>query len=133
MAVLLAAAETLSAGFFIIMFAGGALASAGVAYFGFDFLGQLLIFLFISLLLLILTRRLTNPLLTKKGAVTNLEALIGKKAKVMEIKEDGTVYAKLNGELWKIKVSSAYPATEGTIVQVTDVEGVTLLVKPIDE
>lgn len=130
-AVIFALIEAATTSLATLWFVGGALAAAGAALLGAGLMTQVIVFLVISIVLLILTR----PLLKKRMQVgkerTNVDALIGKPAKVVkEIRRLEAGEAKVNGLTWvavALDPDRNYP--EGSEVTVVRVEGVKLVVQ----
>ena len=130
--ILLAAAEALSGDFFLIMLAGGALVTAGCQR------GHRLAGLGrrassspsprISLLMLVrpvLLRRFATPPPTP----TNVDALTGKHALVLEQVAEHAGQVKLGGEVWTARpldTTEVYPP--GTTVTVMKIDGATAVV-----
>ena len=114
-----------------LWFVGGDLVAAVAAMLGAGVFLQVIIFLLISIILLILTR----PVLKKKMQVekerTNVDALVGKPAKVTkEIRRLEAGEAKVNGLIWMavaLYPDRVYPV--GSEVTIIRVEGVRLIVE----
>jgi membrane protein implicated in regulation of membrane protease activity len=94
---------------------------------------QIVVFFVVSVILLLATKPLTNKFLSSKSEVSsNVDALMGKRAKVIEdIKPiDGTGKVKINGEVWKAiteDINATIP--KDSEVTVIAVDGVKLIVK----
>ncbi|MCL2044149.1 MAG: NfeD family protein [Treponema sp.] len=94
---------------------------------------QILIFLFISTVLLIFTR----PLAVKKFKMgrekTNVDSLAGKQALVIKsIGEFETGEVKIGGQIWSARADNNAEIAEGSKCEVLRVEGVQLIVCPIE-
>ncbi|WP_027501897.1 NfeD family protein [Rhodococcus sp. UNC363MFTsu5.1] len=129
--VLLAAAEALSGDFFLLMLAGGAFAAAGVsAVTDWPVWIDAVVFGVVSLALVVgvrpaLLRRFAKPPLLP----TNVEALTGKHALVLEEVAEHAGQIKLGGEVWTARPldsSDVYPP--GTTVTVMEIDGATAVV-----
>ncbi|TQF66488.1 NfeD family protein [Rhodococcus spelaei] len=129
--VLLAAAEALTGDFFLLMLAGGALATAGVtAVTDLPVWIDAVIFAVVSLALILgvrpaLLRRFSKPPLLP----TNVEALPGKRALVLEEVAEHGGQIKLDGQVWTARaldVTEVYPP--GTTVTVMEIDGATAVV-----
>ncbi|MFE3291862.1 NfeD family protein [Rhodococcus sp. NPDC059234] len=129
--VLLAAAEALTGDFFLLMLAGGALATAGVtAVTDLPVWIDAVIFAVVSLALILgvrpaLLRRFSKPPLLP----TNVEALPGKHALVLEEVAEHGGQVKLDGQVWTARALDAtevYPP--GTTVTVMEIDGATAVV-----
>lgn len=136
-AVVLAIVEALTLGLTCIWFAGGAVCAAAVAAMGLGVPVQVGVFVIVSAILLIATRPLARKYLNGRITATNTDALIGQKAEVEEkIPAMGKGRVKLDGKLWSAQMADEDEAAEaeaGTLVEVTDIRGVTVLVKVIKE
>ncbi|MFC9790741.1 NfeD family protein [Rhodococcus sp. NPDC127528] len=129
--VLLAAAEALTGDFFLLMLAGGALATAGVtAVTDLPVWIDAVIFAVVSLALIVgvrpaLLRRFSKPPLLP----TNVDALPGKHALVLEEVAEHGGQVKLDGQVWTARALDAtevYPP--GTTVTVMEIDGATAVV-----
>ncbi len=129
LAIFLGIGEIMTVEFLLLWFCLGAVAAAIVANF-YSFVYQLLIFVFVSLVFIIFSRRI---IFHRNSVKTNISALIGKEAVVVE--KVGPFYCKpglikVNGEFWR-----AYSEEEvidpGVTVIIVEVDGVKLKVKKI--
>lgn len=129
--VLLAAAEAATGDFFLLMLAGGALATAGVsAATDFPVWIDAVIFAVVSLVLILgvrpaLLRRFSQP----PALPTNTAALPGKHALVLEEVSEHQGQVKINGEVWTARPldhAEVYPA--GATVTVMEIDGATAVV-----
>ena len=109
----------------------GAVAAAIAAASGMNTLGQLLIFLIVSLVLLFATRPLSKKLLKKDRQPTNSDRLIGKTAvvteKILPLENKGRV--KIDGKSWAARSEDGRDIETETLVIVQRIEGVKLIVK----
>lgn len=129
---LLAAAEALTGDFFLLMLAGGALATAGVtAITDFPVWVDAVIFGVLSISLLLgvrpmLLRRFSKPPQIQIG----VEALSGKQALVLEeVAEHGGQIRLEDGDVWTARpldTTEVYPP--GTTVTVMQIDGATAVV-----
>jgi membrane protein implicated in regulation of membrane protease activity len=130
-AVIFALIEAATTSLTTLWFVIGALVAAVAALLGAGIAVQVILFFAVSILLLILTR----PLLKKRMQVgkekTNVDALVGKRAKVT--KEIGRLEAgevRVNGLTWvAIPRDPDRTYTVGSEVTITRVEGVKLIVE----
>lgn len=127
--------EIITVGFLVLWFAIAALIVAFFSIFIHNIVAQTAIFLIISSILIFFTRPLTDKFTKNDNAVTNVKSIIGKKGlvkKEISSKENGQV--KVNGDLWSatLEDSSLDSIPEGNFVEVIKVDGVKLVVKPID-
>ncbi len=118
-----------------IWFAGGAVAAFLVALFGLSLKIQLVLFLFVSLLMLIFTRPFAAKFINKGTVKTNVESLIGKKARVTADIDNRMAKgaAVLNGQEWTARAEDdEVLIAVGTIVLVKEIRGVKLIVEPVE-
>lgn len=131
-AIIFCIAEILYSGFFIIWFAIGSLAALITSFFTNNLVIQTIIFLIVSLVLLItLTKRVTNKLLKHSTIATNVDGLIGKKGMVIETIGENTLQpglVKLDGEIWTATSLHDEVIEKGTLVEIKQIKGVRLIV-----
>lgn len=127
-------AEIMTLGLTTIWFAAGALAAALGAYIGMGIVGQLILFIVVSVILLGLTRPLAVKYLNDKTVRTNADSLIGEIAIVTEDIDNiaGKGAAKIQGEEWTARSTKDEMTIEkGTKVQIIKISGVKLIVSKI--
>lgn len=125
--------EMLTVGFLVFWLSIGSLIAMIVSIFAPDaIILQTAIFVISSSLLILFTKPIVDKYITKKTVPTNIDTLIGKKAKVIvDINSlDGTGQVKVNGEIWSAKTNNEEVITHGTEVEILQVDGVKLLVEP---
>ena len=95
---------------------------------------QTAVFVISSGLLIFATRPLTNKIAGKETIPTNVYSLIGKRGIVVEDIDwqKGTGQVKIEGELWSVKTNEQINISKGTEVEVENIEGVKVFVKPIN-
>ncbi len=127
----LAAAEALTGDFFLLMIAGGALATAGIAAVtDFPVWADAVVFGLVSLVLVLGVR----PMLLRRFAAppalaTNAAALSGKSAIVLEQVSAHEGQVKLGGEVWTARPLDALDVyVPGTTVTVMEIDGATAVV-----
>ncbi len=127
----LAAAEALTGDFFLLMIAGGALATAGIsAVTDFPVWADAVVFGVVSLVLVlgvrpILLRRFAAPPLL----ATNAAALAGKSAVVLEQVSAHEGQVKLGGEVWTARpLDESEVYAPGVTVTVMEIDGATAVV-----
>ena len=128
--------ELSTSGFLVFWLGLAAIISMIVSFFTASIAIQTAVFVGASILLIISTRPLLNKLLKSKENTTiptNIYGIIGKKGIVIEdINDiDYTGKVKVAGELWS--ATSSEDLVKGTKIEVTEVNGVKLKVKPIKE
>ena len=118
-----------------IWFAGGALAAFFMALAGLSFQVQT-VFLAVSFILLIFTRPFAVKYVNKGTVRTNVDGLVGKKARVLEEINNGSGAgtAVLNGQEWTARaVRDDLVIHKGETVIVKEICGVKLMVDRISE
>lgn len=121
-------------GLVTIWFAAGSFVSMILALFIHNALVEWIVFVIVSGIALILVRPLLADKVNANVAATNIDSVIGKKAKVTQtidnINETGEVFFK--GVSWKAISSDSDKVIEaGTIVIIKEVDGVKLIVMEI--
>lgn len=133
-AVLMAVCEVFTSQLVSIWFVLGSVCAAITSIFTDSVPIQSAVFLVVSLIALVVTRPLVNKIRQKKGKTsTNADRLIGKIGIVISDIEDvqkvGQV--KVEGEIWTAKSQSA-PIAKDSKIKVLAIEGVKLLVEPVE-
>lgn len=128
--------ETVTISLTTIWFAGGALFAMFINLCGGDLLLQVIVFLTVSFLLLIFTRPVARKYLNAKTTPTNINAVIGRRVVVTEQIDGlrGTGAVQIGGLTWSARAfrEETSPIKEGEVVKVIAVEGVKLLVEPVN-
>ena len=122
--------EILTPGAFYFACLGvGALLAAGVSLLHFPWWFPWTVFLVTSLVLLFASRPLAHRLMRGGGQLSNVDALIGQRARVTEAIDAATDRGavRLEGEIWRAKADETIPAE--TWVEVLRVEGTRVIVK----
>jgi len=117
-----------------IWFCGGALFSILTNITGFSFLVQLIVFVFGSSLLLVLTRPFAKKILKREPLKTNVSTLIGKKAVVTKQINNNLSSGEItiNGQVWSAKnIVENEIIEECSNVIIEDIRGVKAVVKSI--
>ena len=112
-----------------IWFAAGGVAALIAASLS---VGQWIVFIVFSALLLVLVRPLCRRFLGSRQQATNADRIIGQTAVVTEpidnILETGAV--KINGKIWTARSTTDAQIAIGTRVTVVEIRGVKAIVKP---
>lgn len=127
--------EAVTVGLATIWFAAGALAAIIASAFGIGFLGQILLFFVVSLLLLIFTRPIAVKYISPHKVRTNYEDVIDKTVKITENVNNigGTGKAVLNGQEWTVRMyKDSLFLEKGDFAKVAAIEGVKLILVPLD-
>lgn len=127
--------EAATMGLTTIWFTGGAIMASIVAMAKFSVPIQVIVFLVVSILLIYFTRPLAKKKLKVGNEKTNVDALVGKEAIVIETIEPFSAgQAKLDGLVWSAVAKESHTSIQqGTTVIIDRVEGVKLVVFPSEE
>lgn len=128
--VLMVIAECASMQLVSIWFAVGSLGAFFAAMLDLGFIGQLAIFVLVSLVLLIVTRPLLKKLRVQRIVPTNADKEIGATAVIIEEVDAaaGTGRVRLNGVDWIAVSESGSVLPVNTVVIVRQVQGAKLIV-----
>lgn len=128
--------EIFTAGFFIIWFGISALLALVFSLvFPELIIGQVIVWLIFSVLLVLLTKKFADKV-TPANVPTNVYSVIGKKANVIaEINDEkSTGQVKVDGDIWSAKTEEFNEIIPvGSIVEILKIDGVKVVVKKIDE
>ncbi len=126
--------EILTAGFFLAAFGVGAALAAVVAAFGIDILWQMAIFVLVSAIALLLSRRFAESVTPAEQPIkVGIDRVLGKKAVVIEPINaiQGTGIVRVDAEEWRaLPEDSSETIPENSIVEVVSVKGTRLVVRP---
>lgn len=128
--------EGLAPGLVSIWFALGALAALISAAAGAPIGLQVAWFLVVSVLALVVTRPLAKKYVNARVTPTNADMLIGKECVVREAIDNvaGTGAAAVEGKVWSARMADdKVKAAVGEIVSVVRIEGVKLIVAPVEK
>jgi membrane protein implicated in regulation of membrane protease activity len=130
-ALALAGAEALTGDMFLLMLSGGALAASATAWAtDWPILGDGVVFLIVSVLLVMLVRpALRRRLAPGKPPAMGIKALEGKRATVLDrvARDEGQV--KLDGQVWTARPFNEAEVYEpGELVTVMHIDGATAVV-----
>ena len=119
-----------------IWFAGGAVFAFFAAALEFSAQTQLVVFLIVSFVLLLFTRPLAIRFVNRETVKTNVDGLIGRKAKVIKKIDNNepSGAAVIDGQEWTARsADEAVTIPVGTHVVIKEVRGVKLIVEMIPE
>lgn len=126
--------EAATVQFVCIWFAGGAFAALITAMCNANFWVQISVFVIVSALLLIFTRRLIRRLKAKEPLKTNTDALIGQTAVVVEpvsnLNSCGAV--RVGAMVWSARSENGEDIENGASVTIKKIDGVKLIVEKED-
>lgn len=131
LAIAFAIVEMTNASFFIIWFSIGSLGALIVSLFTSNLAIQFLVFLVISIVLLILTHKITKKYIFSKSSYkTNIDVLKNAQGIVIEEIDNtkGTGQVKVRGEIWSALSANDEVIVVDTKIIVFDVKGVKLVV-----
>ena len=125
-------AEILTTGFLIFWLGVGSVLALLVSLVLDNLAIQIAVFAVSSIVLIFLTKPFTKKFIEKDKIPTNIDSIIGKKGIVVKdinpIESVGQV--KVNGELWSAKTENNIEIKEGTEVEIVEIVGVKLVVRP---
>ena len=119
-----------------IWFAGGAVFAFFAAVLGFSIQTQLVVFLIVSFILLLFTRPLAMRFVNRETVKTNVDGLIGRRAKVITKNDNNEPSGAtvVDGQEWTARsMDDAVTIPVGTHVVIKEVRGVKLIVEPVSE
>ena len=119
-----------------IWFAGGAVFAFFAAVLGFSIQTQLVVFLIVSFILLLFTRPLAARFINRETVKTNVDGLIGRRAKVITKIDNNEPSGAtvVDGQEWTARsMDDAVTIPVGTHVVIKEVRGVKLIVEMIPE
>lgn len=119
-----------------IWFAGGAVFAFFAAVLGFSIQTQLVVFLIVSFILLLFTRPLAMRFVNRETVKTNVDWLIGRRAKVITKIDNNEPSGAtvVDGQEWTARsMDDAVTIPVGTHVVIKEVRGVKLIVEMIPE
>ncbi|WP_311140269.1 NfeD family protein [Porphyromonas endodontalis] len=133
--ILLFAAEIITPGFVLACFGAGALVACIPALLGLGIVWQVLVFALGSLLALFLLRPLLQRLSkNKKTPTTGMDALIGKKARVVRVvssRQGGRV--AIDGDEWPaVVLAEDLEIPQDVFVKVVSYDSIVLVVEPFE-
>ena len=134
--ILLLIIEAVTVGLTTIWFAAGALVALIAGVLGLGVIGQIFLFLAVSLLLLFFTRPLVVKYMNPHKVRTNYEGAVDKTVKITERVDNinGMGKAILNGQEWTVRMQEEYNGlAEGELAKVVAVEGVKLILVPLHD
>lgn len=128
-------AEIFTAGFFLLWFGVGAAVAGVLALFGLGFGWQVGVFVVVSGVLFVVSRRFAEKFTKKQPPGIGADRFIGKEGMVLEevdnVKYTGRV--RLNKEEWRADSETGDVISAGKRVEVVRMDGTHLVVKTIKE
>ena len=128
-------AEIITVGFFVFWLGIGALLSMLLSFVTDSIVLQIGVWVIASTLMIIFTKPLVNKYLKTKTIPTNVYTILGKKALVTEEINNALSKGqiKVDSDVWSAKSIDNTIIPEGTIVEISKIEGVKTVVKTITE
>lgn len=125
--------EIFTVGFLIFWLGIAALFAMLISFITNSIILQTTVFVISSGLLIFATRPLAKKIQKKDTTPTNVYSLVGKKGIVIEDINwiTGTGLIKSEGEVWSAKTKDQVNIPKGTEVEIENIEGVKVFVKPI--
>lgn len=133
LAVVFAVVEFGTVALISVWFVGGATAALVASLLNAPLWLQVLIFAGVSALLLLLVRPFLRKFVDPHKVKTNVDALVGQKAVVIEPIDnlEGLGTVRLNGNIWSARTVDASKIPADTVVEIRAIEGVKLMVSPV--
>ena len=126
--------EGVTAGLISIWFCVGSLAALIAAWLGAPLAIQIGLFAVVSVIAMALVRPMAKRLMHPAPVPTNADRVIGKRGVVQEdinnLEATGSV--RVEGETWKARSLTGAAISQGCVVAVRKIEGVKLLVVPVE-
>ena len=118
-----------------VFFAFGALVAMIISFIpGVEWWIQLIIFVVLSGASLAALRPLVRKYFNKEKRNTNVDELIGKRANVIDVNNDGYPEVKINGLIWRIEsVNEEEKLEVGQKVEVVVIKGNKLVVRKVEQ
>ena len=128
--------EIVTVGFFVCWFAIAALITALLSLFIHNIIAQATIFIIISVILIFLTKPLTDKITKKDKVSTNVNALIGQEGTVIKEINSGSNkigQVKILGDTWSAVTTNDFTNAipVGSNVKILKIDGVNLIVEPV--
>lgn len=134
--IILVLIELLTVGLTTIWFAGGSLAAIIANLCGVGIIGQIVIFLVVSCILLIFTRPWALKYLNQNHTRTNYEGVIGKVIRITQRVDNLSQTGKsiVDGQEWTVRAKEDDEVLEkGELAKVVNISGVKLIVIKYEE
>ena len=122
--------ELITNTFFLVWFGVGSLAAAALNYMGFDIYVQFAVFVIMSAVLILSTRRFADKITPDSGKKTTAERLIGKTAKVVRRIDENTYVVNVAGEEWSAHTNDEVNVDDA--VKVVGINSIMLIIEKID-
>ena len=126
--------EIFTVGFLIFWLGVGELFAMLISFLTSNIIIQTTVFVISSGLLIFATKPLVNKITKKEAVPTNVYSIVGKKGIVIEDIDwsTGTGQIKSEGEVWSAKTNEQINIPNGTEVEIESIDGVKVIVKPLN-
>ena len=133
--VVLAVLEGVTVTLVSLWFALGALAALITSFWVDNIWIQFAVFLAVSLVTLLLIRPLARRYVTPRQVATNADRAVGAEGIVTQAIDNRSAQGQVtvSGAVWTARADPEAPIPEGTLVRVLRIEGVKLIVTPVDQ
>lgn len=125
----------ITSGFYLLCFSVGAVVAAVFALTGMGAVADILVFVAFSVLAFLFLRPVVMKKMDERSRhrpKTNVQALIGRKAVVVEaIPDSGIGRVKIDGDVWQAHTEDYSPLPVGATAQVLSIDSIVLTVKPL--
>jgi membrane protein implicated in regulation of membrane protease activity len=128
-------AEIFTAGFFLLFFGIGAAIAAILAFFNVGVAWQLFVFIVVSFVLFLLSRKIADRVTPESPIKTGIDRLLGQIGVVMEDIEPMGVKGRVRiaREEWRAECEADVKIKRGKKVKVLRIEGTRVIVEPIED
>lgn len=126
--------EIFTVGFLIFWLGIGALLAMLISFLTNNIIIQTAVFVISSGILIFATKPLVNKLTKTETVPTNVYSVVGKKGIVIEDinYSTGTGQIKSEGEVWSAKTNEQINIPKGTEIEIESIDGVKVIVKPLN-
>ena len=130
--------EILTVGFLLFWFGIASLIAMIVSIFTSNVIVQMTVFIISSVILIFTTKPFVKKFVNQKTIITNVHSIVGKKGIVIQDVDNIKGQVKIGGEVWSAQcdtsddnIIDSTPIPVGSEVEVTKIEGVKVIVKPV--
>ena len=116
---------------FILLWLGiGSVVAAVLNYFGFDIYVQVILFVIVSLIFILSTRKFANKITPESDKKTTSDRLIGKNAKVLRKIDENNFIVSVAGEEWSAHTNDSIDVDD--TVKVVGINSIILIIEKVD-
>lgn len=134
--------EIITVGFLLFWFGVAGLIAMIVSFFTSNIIVQMTVFIISSVILIFATKPFVKKFVNQKTIVTNALSIVGKKGIVLQEVDTMKGQVKIGGEIWSAQCEpnddgintngiNGVSIPVGSEVEVTKIEGVKVIVKPV--